>query len=192
MTKKRIFWVAGILVSVIIIISIFSMGNGEAEAVEVVTAKVERQKIVETVSSTGEIQPETQVKISADVAGKIAKLDVNEGDWVEKDQFLVQLDRENYLAAMESAQANLRATEANANLVKENMIRAEKDYKRMRELFEKQLESQAAVDQAYAGYKVETARYQSNLEQVNQARQPKNRPKTPYQKQPFTPQWPGL
>jgi len=170
MTKKRIFWISGIVLVAIVVVAALTAGGNGNEAVEVVTAKVDRQKIVETVSSTGEIQPETQVKISADVAGKIIQLNVNEGDWVEKDQLLIQLDRENYLAAMESAQANLRATEANANLVKENMIRAEKDYKRMKELFEKQLESQATMDQAYAAYKVEVARYQSNLEQVDQAR----------------------
>jgi len=170
MTKKRIFWVSGIVIATVVVIGVLSSGGDDNGAVEVVTAKVERQKIVETVSSTGEIQPETQVKISADVAGKITLLNVNEGDWVEKDQLLIQLDRENYLASVESAQANLRATEANANLVKENMIRTEKDYKRLKELFAKQLESQATMDQTYAAYRVEAARYQSNLEQVDQAR----------------------
>ena len=85
------------------------MSGNEEEAIAVKTGKVEKQKIVETVSATGVIQPETQVKISADVAAKITKLDVKEGDWVEKDQFLVQLDRERFLALMESATSLLIA-----------------------------------------------------------------------------------
>ncbi len=169
MGKKKMFWTFGGLIVVIAVIASFTMNGEEVEAISVQTEKVEHQKIVETVSSTGVIQPETQVKISADVAAKITKLEVNEGDWVEKDQFLVQLDRERYLASVESAEANHRSMLANANLVKENMIRTEKDYLRMKELFDKNLESQATMDQSYAAYKVEKARYQSNLEQVEQA-----------------------
>jgi HlyD family secretion protein len=135
MSKKKIIWsVIGLVIVVAVIVS-FSMNNQGDEAVSVQTAKVERQKIVETVSATGIIQPETQVKISADVAAKIIKLDVKEGDWVEKGDFLVQLDRERYLASVESAEASLRSAEATANLVKENMLKTEKDYKRLNELF---------------------------------------------------------
>jgi len=169
MTKKKIIIFGSILIVVIIIITTFSMsGNGD-EAIAVQTAKVERQKIIETVSATGIIQPETQVKISADVAAKITRLDVEEGDWVEKGQFLVQLDREKFLAAMERTEASLRATEANANLAKENMLKAEKDFLRLKELYDKKLESQASMDQTYAAYQVEKARYQAALEQVDQA-----------------------
>jgi HlyD family secretion protein len=144
-------------------------GNSE-QAISVTTAKVEKQRIVETVTATGRIQPKTQVKISADVAAKITKLEIKEGDWVEKDQFLVQLDRERFLAAVESAEANTRAVEANAHLVKENMIKAKKDYQRTKDLYDKKLESQAGMDQMYAAYQVEKARYQSALENVAQAK----------------------
>jgi HlyD family secretion protein len=170
MRRKRII-IGGILVAVVAvaIASISLNGNGE-ESVTVKTAVVERQRIVETVSAAGIIQPKTQVKISADVAAKIIRLDVKEGDWVDKGQFLVQLDRERLLALVESAQASLRAAEANANLVRENMIKSEKDFQRVKELFDQNLESQAALDQNYAAYQVEKARYQSALEQVDQAR----------------------
>ena len=119
MSKKKIIIISSIVLVVAVCAIAFTMGGNDEEAIAVKTGKVEKQKIVETVSATGVIQPETQVKISADVAAKITRLDVKEGDWVEKDQFLVQLDRERFLALMESAEANLRATEANANLVKE-------------------------------------------------------------------------
>jgi len=169
MTKKRLFILGGIAIVVIIVVVAFSIGGNGKEAISVQTANVERQKIVETVSATGIIQPETQVKISADVAAKITRLEVEEGEWVEKGQFLVQLDREKFLAAVERAEASLRATEANANLAKENMLKAEKDYIRIKELFDKKLESQAIMDQNYAAYQVEKARYQSTLEQVDQS-----------------------
>lgn len=169
MTRKKIIWIGGIVILVVVSAVLFSMNGNNEESVVIQTARVDKQKIIETVTATGIIQPETQVKISADVAAKIIKLGVKEGDWVEKGQLLVQLDREKFLALVESAEANLRSMEATANLVKENMSKTEKDYLRVKDLFEKQLESQAAMDQAYAAYKVEKARYQSNLEQVDQA-----------------------
>ncbi len=167
--KKKLLYIGLPLVVLIIIFVVISMSGNSEEAVSVTTAKVEKQRIVETVTATGRIQPKTQVKISADVAAKITKLEVKEGDWVEKDQFLVQLDRERYLAAVESAEANMRAVEANAHLVKENMLKAEKDYHRTKELYDQKLESQAGMDQMYAAYQVEKARYQSALENVAQA-----------------------
>ena len=151
------------------IVAISKKKNG-TDANIVQTAKVGRQKIVETVTATGRIQPKTQVKISADVAAKITSLYVKEGDWVEKGTLLVQLDRERFLASVESAEANLRSTESNALLAKENMLKAEKDYIRTKELFEKSLESQAILDQTYAAFQVEKARHRSALEQVEQAR----------------------
>jgi HlyD family secretion protein len=170
MSKKKIFLIAiGLVFIVVIITAVLNRGN-KSSAIEVQTSQVQKQKIVQTVSATGRIQPKTQVKISADVAAKITELAVEEGDWVEKGQLLVRLDREKYEAAVERVQANVRSAEADAKLAKENMLKAEKDFDRTRSLFERNLESQAALDQTSAAYKVEKARYQSSLELVEQAR----------------------
>lgn len=170
MTKKRIILIGSIFVVAVVVVIFVSINGNNNELVSVRTEKVVKDEIVETVTATGLIQPETQVKISADVAAKIIKLDVKEGDWVEKGDFLVQLDRERFLAAVENAEANLRATEANGNLVMENMSKVEKDYLRIKELFDKGLESQAVLDQGYAAFQVEKARHQAALEQVDQAK----------------------
>lgn len=170
LSKKRLLLIGVSLIVIAAVITALSMNGNEEQAVQVNTAMVNKEKIVETVTATGRIQPKTQVKISADVAAKITRLEVKEGDWVEKGQFLVQLDQERFQAAVESAEANTRSAQANANLVKENMLRAGKEYKRFKELFDKNLESQANLDQYYAAFQVEKARYQSTLEQVNQAK----------------------
>jgi HlyD family secretion protein len=167
--KKWIILISSVVVVAVVLVVSMSGGNGE-EGVKVQTALVQSQKIIETVTATGVIQPQTQVKISADVAAKITDLPVDEGDWVEEGQLLVRLDREKFMASVERAQANLRASEANANLVNQNVTKARKDYERTEELFDKNLESQAVLDQMYAAYEVEKARYQSSLEQVDQAR----------------------
>ncbi len=142
--------------------------HGDPPSVQ--TAKVSRQKIVQKVNATGKIQPKVQVKISADVSAKITKLAVVEGQWVEKGTFLVELDRERYLAAVESAEANVRAAESNATLVRENLKRAEKEFARSKELVPQNLESQSAFESKEAAYEVEKARFESATNQVEEAR----------------------
>lgn len=137
---------------------------------EVQTSKVDRQKIVQKVSATGKIQPKTQVKISADVSGKIKKLCVIEGQWVEKGALLVELDRERFLAAVESGEATVRSAQANATLVRHNMERAEKEFNRSEGLLAQGLESQAIFDAKKADLQVERARLDSVLDQVEQAK----------------------
>ncbi len=170
MSKKKIIIISITMLIVVAVVVSLSLGKNGNEAIEVQTEKVKRNKVVQTVTATGKIQPKTQVKISADVAGKITRMDVEEGDWVDKGQFLLELDRERYKAMVESAEANLRSIEANALLAKENMLKAEKDYRRTKELFEKNLESQAVLDQIYSQLAIERARHKSALEQVEQAK----------------------
>ncbi|MBD3287675.1 efflux RND transporter periplasmic adaptor subunit [candidate division KSB1 bacterium] len=170
MSRKKIIIASIVVAIIIIVIAVLSLKKNGAEATVVETQKVGRLKIVETVTATGRIQPKTQVNISADVAAKIIELNVEEGDWVERGTLLVQLDRERFTAAVEQAEANLRSIEANAQLAKENKLKTEKDYQRTKELFSRNLESQAILDQTYSAAQVEKARYQSALELVEQAR----------------------
>ena len=167
--KKTIIIVIAVVIVAAVILLIKSKKNGDP-ANTVQTAKAEMLKIIETVTATGHIQPVTQVKISADVAAKITRLYVDEGDWVEKGALLVQLEQERFVAAVEQSEANFRSVEANALLVKENEIRAEKDHSRSKELYDRNLESRASIDQAYAAWQVEKARYKSAVELVDQAR----------------------
>jgi HlyD family secretion protein len=142
----------------------------ESKGIEVEVAKVELATIVQKVNATGKIQPKTKVNISADVSAKITKLEVKEGDWVEKGQFLVELDRERYVASLESQEANVRSAQAQAKLVNENMKQTKRVLVRAKELVEKKLDSQSVLDSAEAAYQVEVARYESSLDTVEQAK----------------------
>jgi len=52
--------------------------------VEIETAAADEITIVETVSATGKIQPEAEIKISSEVSGEIIALPVKEGQVVKK------------------------------------------------------------------------------------------------------------
>jgi HlyD family secretion protein len=168
--KKKALWIGAAVVVVGGAVAGMKMLGGGVKTLEVQTATADRQKIVQKVSATGTIQPRIQVKISADVSAKITQLAVVEGQWVEKGAFLVELDRERYLALVESAEANVRSAQANATLVRENMGRSEKEYTRSQELVAQNLESDAAFEDKQAAYQVEVARYEAALHQVEQAK----------------------
>ena len=108
MKKKLLIGLPIIVVLVAAGLAIASRDGG-VEGIEVEVEKVGRRQVVQTVNATGKIQPMIQVNISADVSAKITRLEVEEGQWVEQGTLLVELDRERYLAAVESAQANLGA-----------------------------------------------------------------------------------
>ena len=57
--KKKILWIGAPIVVVGIVLGGMAMRGGGDESLEVQTAKVDRQKIVQKVSATGKIQPLT-------------------------------------------------------------------------------------------------------------------------------------
>jgi HlyD family secretion protein len=172
MSRKKLilFSLVALVVVAAVVVAVWQARGRGPRTTRVETAPVERRELIQTVSATGRIQPKTQVNISADVSAKITRLPVEEGDWVEKGSLLVELDRERYLAAVESAEANLRVAQANADVTQENMVKAEKDFVRIKELFDRELEAQAQLDAMQAAYLAERARNQSTIDQVAQAR----------------------
>lgn len=168
--KRKIALFAGI--PIVLAASAFALisRGGKSDLIEVQTAPVEAQKIVQTVVATGRIQPVTQINISADVSAKITRLAVKEGDWVERGQFLLELDRERYLAEVESAEANLRSSEADAAVVQENLDKAVKDLARIQDLHGKSLESGSNLDTAKSAVEVDKARLRSAQDRVSQNR----------------------
>lgn len=169
MKRRTLIAIAAVVVAVVATGG-FMMNKGKddkAQEVETTTAK--RAKIVQQVNGTGKIQPNTEVNISADVSAKITRLTVKEGDHVEKGQLLVELDRDRYLASVQSQEANVRSAQANARLARDNRDQAERVYKRAKELVARKLQSQSDLDAAQTAFQVDTSRYQSAMDQVQQA-----------------------
>ncbi|MCZ6680573.1 MAG: HlyD family efflux transporter periplasmic adaptor subunit [Candidatus Poribacteria bacterium] len=64
------------------------------------------------ISATGNLEPLLDVEIKSNVEGEIIKLYVDEGDYVEKDQVLVEIDPEQYLEQKKQAAADVAAAGA--------------------------------------------------------------------------------
>lgn len=133
------------------------------QGVEVEVEKVEIGKVVQSVTGSGQIRPEVQVKVSANVAGKIIKLHAEEGDYVKKGQLLVELDPEQYVAALARAKSNMLSMRANEKKLKSELNRA-------RDLKTQGLISEADFEAAEASYEAAVSNTQQAVANVDEAK----------------------
>src|SRR2546422_474595 len=92
MKKKKWLWIGlgAVLVLVLVIVNIAAQSGKKGVPVQL--ARVRTEDITARVRAPGKIEPKTQVKISADIMGKVTRLAVKEGDRVKRGQLLLQLD----------------------------------------------------------------------------------------------------
>ena len=86
--------------------------------------------IVETISATGKIQPQTEIKISADVSGEIVELFVKEGDDVMKGDLLLKIKSDIYLSILERAEASLNSSLANLLMAEAQFQESQQNFNR--------------------------------------------------------------
>ena len=173
MNKK---FLLGLGAFVIVLLTVAVYRGGGRTLPQVSTDKVARRTIVERVSASGKIQPEVEVKITAEVNGQIIKLPVKEGDVVEKGDLLVQLNPDIYdaavlraEAALNSAKSNLASARAQVAQGEANQLAAKKAFERAEVLFNQTVISQAEYDQTEASYLTANANLTSANESVRSA-----------------------
>jgi HlyD family secretion protein len=91
------------IIAVLLLVAVIGGRRSQLPIVE--TEAVSRQTINETVTASGKIQPEVEVKISAEVSGLLFELPVKEGDIVEAGQLLVGINPDIYESAINRADA---------------------------------------------------------------------------------------
>jgi len=81
--------------------------------IQYTTARVERGKLIQTVSETGMVKANKEMDLNFTMNGKILNVFANIGDKVKKDQILAQLDSSDLLLKEKEAIANLQVAQAN-------------------------------------------------------------------------------
>src|SRR5881409_2102390 len=167
-TRKRqiIIAVVGFLVLWLIVSILLSKRE---KPIPVTTEKAVRKTILQTVSATGKVQPETEVKISPEVAGEIIELPVADGMGIKKDDLLVRIRPDSYKALVEQQEAAISAAKATNLQQKATMLKTEHDLKRAEDLFSKKLISEQEYNAAEAAYDVAKNTYESSLHEIERA-----------------------
>jgi len=161
--KKILPYAIGLLIVVIILLVVGKKKGwiGNDFTINVATEKVESKTITEFITANGKIQPETEVKISPDVAGEIVELYVEEGDEVEKGKLLCVIKPEMYISAVNRSEAAVNSSKARLAQAKAQLIERELSYKRSKELYDKGTIPVAEFETADAAYKVAQSEVQA-------------------------------
>ena len=167
-TRKRqiIIAVVGFLVLWLIVSILLSKRE---KPIPVTTEKAVRKTILQTVSATGKVQPETEVKISPEVAGEITELPVADGMGIKKGDLLVKIKPDSYKALLEQQEAAISAAKATNLQQKASMLKTEQDLKRADDMYAKKTISIQEYNAAQAAADVAKNTYESSLHEIERA-----------------------
>jgi len=164
---KRIYWI--IIIGIVVLAVFISVGvfSGK-KPLSIYAEAATTRSIVELVSATGKIQPETELKITSDVSGEITEMLVKEGQEVKKGDLLCRIRPDTYISAKERMNAtvnttreNLKSQQAQLQQAKASLANAEAMYVRNKKLFDQKTISQQEFEAAKAQFEGAKANVES-------------------------------
>jgi HlyD family secretion protein len=167
MNKTLIWIIVGLVVVIGGLVGLKKAGIiGKEEGIKVTTEKAAKRTVIETVTASGKVYPEIEVKVSPDISGEIVELTVQEADSVRKGQLLAKIYPDIYLsqrdqAAAQVAQNQAQVDNASAQLasLKATLDQTSAQYDRQKQLFADKIISRLEFDQAEQAYKSSVANY---------------------------------
>ena len=138
--------------------------------IAITTDKAAVRDIAQLVSATGKIRPESEIKISPEVAGEIIELPVVDGQSVKRGDVLVKIKPDNYIANVQQSEASLSAAEADCLQRKSQMLNDQLDLRRAEDIYQKRVMSETDFKAAQTKSEVSVASYQAAQHRVDQAR----------------------
>ncbi len=170
-TLKWILIIAAVLVLVLFIGKL--MGGGKDKGEKIAVEKVTKRTIVETVTASGNIYPEVEVKISPDISGEITELNVEEGDSVKRGQVLARifadiyaLQRDEAASQVGQSQASVANSQAALEATKASLDQAKQAYDRNKSLYDQKVISQAEFEQFETTYRSAQANYNAAQQNI--------------------------
>ena len=153
--------ILGVVVIVVLLIGKKAGWFGKEMAVKVATEKVVKKDITEIITANGKIEPQKQVKISPEVPGEIIELPVKEGDEVKQGDLLVVIRPDIYISARNRNDAALSSQKARLAQAEAQLVEKELNYKRSKQLFDKNTIAKSDFETIEAAYKVAQSEVQA-------------------------------
>jgi RND family efflux transporter MFP subunit len=138
--RKLMIWIWGrlpavaLLILILIIIGLFGQINSKSErikaerlasmkmerpSVNVVVLEVAPRVIRDKIELPGMVEPKVELKILAEVRGKVDRVAVDEGDFVKKGDIIARIDKRDYENALASVSASYELADRNLDRIKE-------------------------------------------------------------------------
>lgn len=140
------------------------------EAPKFETRRVERGRLVASVTATGTLSPRVTVQVGSQVSGRILELYADFNDRVEKGQVIARIDPKLFESDVAKVKASVMSAQASVKRAQSDFAEAKRQYDRTRSLSEKQLVSQAEADTALAAYQSAEAQLEAARAALAQAR----------------------
>jgi HlyD family secretion protein len=179
MKNNRLLIIIGVVLVVTVIGLVIAKKKGligDSGIRQVAVEKAQNRSIIETVTASGKIHPETEVKISSEVSGEIILLNVKEGDSVKKGDLLIEINPVIYESLVSQAQAGLSqvranrmAAEATFNSSKVLYDQAVITFNRQKQLHDEKIIADADFDMATNTLKNAETTLATTKEQLNAA-----------------------
>lgn len=114
-TRDRRLLIAGVLVVIVLaVIGVVALRARLAGSPALVTQPIVRGTLLQTVSSSGTINPQDTVNIGTQVSGTLGEVNVDFNSRVHVGQVLARLDPSSFQAALDQARAQLAQAQAQA------------------------------------------------------------------------------
>jgi len=113
----------------------------EANGTELKTCKVTRGNLLASINATGIVRPIRTVELKCKASGEIIQLPIEEGSYVKKGDMICKLDQTTAKNSYEQAKADFEVAVATEK-------QQQKEFNRVKELFDKKLVSESDRDNA--------------------------------------------
>jgi len=168
----RVRWLrwlaAGLGGFLLVLAGVFAL-KGKTPVVEVTTAHANQAGRAALLNASGYVTPRRRATIAAKITGQVNEVFAEEGMRVEPGQILATLDDSDARARLLSARADRDATAATLGDLRVNLASAERDRRRMEELWKDAGISEQTLDQARTAADSLRARIALGEEQVRAA-----------------------
>jgi len=110
-----------------------NLGSGGAKLVEI--SELSEQIIRPSILASGKLSHDEEVRLSSEVIGKVASILVEEGDSVVAGQLVLQVDDQNFVAALQQSEAQVRLSKIDIERQTARIENLGKQWKRKNALF---------------------------------------------------------
>jgi len=171
-SSRRLGWRAIAVALVVVLagaVGLFVALRDKAPEVEVATVRADKGGRAALLNASGYVTPRQRATIAAKITARVNEIYVDEGLQVEPGQVLARLDDSDARARLTSAMAERDATAATLGDLRVNLDNAERELKRVDELWERKLVAEQTRDQARMAVDSLKARLVVAREQVSVA-----------------------
>jgi RND family efflux transporter MFP subunit len=144
-----------IIAAVVVLIIVAAVATAFLMMPSGVPVKVVQARAIPTVGpavgasmldASGYVVARRTATVSAKITDKVTEVLIEEGQHVKTGEVVARLDETNIRAGFEQAQAQLAAAKASLSQVQVNLVNAERDYARKKDLFAQHFVSQSDLD----------------------------------------------